>query len=84
MNTTDQPLSVEEIRCPGCETSQQWADFDTPPEDVDALGTCPVCGTHILGFDTVTEDELEELTVFFDSLVDPHQSDDRANGEIIS
>jgi hypothetical protein len=34
------------------------------PKDVDALATCPDCGTHILGFDTITEDDRQEWAEF--------------------
>lgn len=64
----EQPLPAEAVRCRGCETSRSWGSYDAPPEDVDALGTCPDCGTHIIGFDVITEDDREEWAKFNRSL----------------
>jgi hypothetical protein len=82
----EQPPVDEPVRCPGCETTRQWASFDTPPEDVDATGTCPACGTHILGFDTITEDDREEWRGFLRSVADRFESKNTAaeNGKSTS
>jgi hypothetical protein len=57
----EQPPVDDSVRCPGCETSRQWRQYDVPPADMNAVGTCPDCGTHILGFDTITAADREEL-----------------------
>jgi uncharacterized paraquat-inducible protein A len=54
-----------DIRCPGCDTTRRWAQFDAPPEGADAIATCPTCDTHILAVETVTERDVAELSVFF-------------------
>jgi rubredoxin len=66
----EQPPVDDSVRCPGCETSRRWERFDAPPDDVEAIGTCPACGTHILGFDMITEDAREEWGRFLCSLTD--------------
>jgi hypothetical protein len=60
----EEPPVDDAVRCPGCATSRQWRQYDMPPADVNAVGTCPDCGTHILGFDMITEDEVKELSEF--------------------
>jgi rubredoxin len=77
----EQPPVNDSVRCPGCETTRQWKRFDNPPEDVNAVGTCPACGTHILDFDMITEDNSEEWAKFRRSLTDFAESDDHANEE---
>jgi hypothetical protein len=62
---SQQPLLDESVRCSGCETSRLWMFFDATHADVDAIGTCPDYGTHILGFDTITDEDREELDEFF-------------------
>lgn len=61
---SEQPLLDESVRCPGCETTRLWMYFDAPPEDVDAVATCPDCGTHILGFDSITDEQKQEWAEF--------------------
>lgn len=56
------------VRCPGCDTTQRWAQFDAPPESVDAIATCPACGTHILAIETVTKRDMAELSEFFSDI----------------
>jgi hypothetical protein len=80
----EQPPVDDSVRCPGCETTGQWERFDDAPADVDAVGTCPACGTHILGFDVITEDDREEWAKFRRSLTDSSESDDHTNGGISS
>jgi DNA-directed RNA polymerase subunit RPC12/RpoP len=68
VTTTERGERVSEttdIRCPGCDTTRCWAQFDAPPEGADAMATCPTCGTHILGIETVTERDVAELSGFF-------------------
>jgi DNA-directed RNA polymerase subunit RPC12/RpoP len=56
------------IRCAGCNTTRNWADFNAPPESADAIATCPTCGTHILAIETVTERDVAELSEFFEDI----------------
>jgi NAD-dependent SIR2 family protein deacetylase len=83
-NRKEEPPVDDSVRCSGCETSRQWERFDAPPDDVDAIGTCPDCGTHILGFDVITEDEREEWAKFCRSFTGFAESDAHANGGISS
>jgi hypothetical protein len=82
----EQPPVDDSVRCPGCETTRQWERFDDPPADVDAVGTCPACGTHILGFDTITKDDRKEWKRFLRSVADRFESENTAteNGEFAS
>jgi hypothetical protein len=82
----EQPPVDDSVRCPGCETARQWERFDAPPADANAIGTCPACGTHILGFDTITEDDREEWRRFLRSVADRFESENTAaeNGEFTS
>jgi hypothetical protein len=80
----EQPPVDDSVRCSGCETTRQWTSFDDSPEDVDAIGTCPDCGTHIIGFETITDDDREEWGKSPLSLTDCTVSDDHTNGEISS
>lgn len=80
----EQPPVDDAVRCPGCETTRQWKRFDDPPADVDALATCPNCGTHITGFNVITEDDRAEWAQFLRSLTGFAESNDHANGEISS
>jgi uncharacterized paraquat-inducible protein A len=65
---TDQPLLDESVRCPGCDTSRLWMYFDAPPEDVDAVATCPECRTHILGFDSISDEQIHEWNQFMTNI----------------
>jgi hypothetical protein len=82
----EQPPVDNSVRCPGCETIRQWERFDDAPADVNAIGTCPACGTHILGFDTITEDDRKEWRRFLRSVADRFESKNIAaeNGEFAS
>ncbi|WP_435075939.1 hypothetical protein [Halococcus sp. AFM35] len=61
----ERPPADERVRCIGCDLERLWMYYSPPPDDVDALGTCPDCGTHIIGFDDVTDDDRAELDSFF-------------------
>jgi hypothetical protein len=69
----DQPPVDDSVRCPGCATTRQWASFDDSPDVMDAIGTCPNCGTHIIGFDVITGDDRAEWAKFRRSLIDQNQ-----------
>ena len=64
----EQPLLDESVRCPGCDTNRLWMFFDAPPEGVDAVATCPNCGTHILGFDLIADEEIQDRDRFFQDI----------------
>ena len=67
-DNSEQPLLDESVRCPGCDTTRLWMFFDGPPEDVDAIATCPNCGTHILGFDSISDEQIQEWDQFMSEI----------------
>jgi hypothetical protein len=66
--SSKQPLLDESVRCPGCDTTRLWMFFDGPPEDVDAIATGPNCGTHILGFDSISGEQIQEWNRFVNDI----------------